>query len=195
MNNYMKSVALVGMLTISAGTVLQFSTAQSASPVIDCSNKSTANKDCPPIVTPVPPPPVVNPPPPAPPPVVVSPTPPPPPPPVIVNPPPQNQTGNWQYDPRRNHRQNHGDAVFRFNFGGFFYDQPYWQQPQYYPQRYYRISCGEGRSIVADNGYNRVRTVECNGTTFTYQARRGYRTYRVFVNSRRGTISGVTRLY
>ena len=184
MNTYMKSVALAGMLTVSAGIIPQFSTAQSASPVVDCNNKSTSNKDCPPIVTPNPPPPVVNPPPPAPPPVVVNPTPPPP-----------NQPSSWQFDPRRNHRQNHGDAVFRFNFGGFFYDQPYWQQPQYYPQQYYRISCGRGRSIVGDNGYNRVRTVECNGTTFTYQARRGYRTYRVFVNSRRGTISDITRLY
>ncbi len=188
MNNFAKSVALAGMLTISAGLALQFSTAHAASPGVDCSIKDATAKDCPPVVTPNPaPPPAVTPPPPQ---VITAP----PPPPVVVNPPPPNQTGNWRYDPRRHRRHDHGDAVFRFNFGGFFYDQPYWQQHQYYQQSQ-RISCREGRSIVADNGYNRVRTIECDGTTFTYQARRGYRTYRVFVNSRRGTISGVTRLY
>ncbi len=193
MKNYIKSIALAGMFTISAGLTQQFSTAQSASSVVDCGNKDANSKDCPPVVVPNPPPPPAPAPtppaPPPPPPPVVNP-----PPPVIINPPPPIQTGDWRYDPRRHHRHDHGDAIFRFSFGGFFYDQPYWQQHQYYQQSN-RISCGEGRSIVADNGYNRVRTIECNGTTFTCQARRGYRTYRIFVNSRRGTISGVTRRY
>ena len=182
----------IAFAAVFAATLLvgpQMANAQSTGQAADCNGQQKSNQPCPPVANPNPPPP----------PVVPAPTPPivtqPPPPPAIVNPPPPDQTGNWQFDPRRNHRRNHGDAVFRFNFGGFFYDQPYWQQPQYYPHRYYRISCGEGRSIVADNGYNRVRTIECDGITFTYQARRGYRNFRIFVNSRRGTISGVTRLY
>lgn len=101
----------------------------------------------------------------------------------------QHQAGGWQFDPRRHHRQGHRDSVFQYGFGGFFYDQPYWQLPQQ-PIYVSRISCAHGRSIVASRGYNFVRTISCTGLTYTYQARRLNRNYRVSVNARRGTISG-----
>jgi hypothetical protein len=117
-----------------------------------------------------------------------------PPPPAAGNRPPRDQASNFQFDPNRHNRRRSQNDLFRFFFNGYYYDRPYWQQGFYEP-RYSRISCGEGRSILAEEDYSRIRTIECVGTTFTYQARRANHTYRVFVNSRRGTISGRTRLY
>ncbi len=114
--------------------------------------------------------------------------------PAVDNRPSGDRASNFQFDPNRHHRRRSQNDLFRFFFNGYYYDRPYWQQ-RYYEPRYSRISCGEGRRIVADDDFFRIRTIECNGTTFTYQARRGSHTYRVFVNSRRGTISGTTRLY
>ena len=50
------------------------------------------------------------------------------------------------------------------------------------------ISCGEARRMVNRSGYNRVRTVECNGRTYTFRAlnRRG-NPATVYVNARTGT--------
>lgn len=195
-----KTVFTALVLSSAALVTAQLAQAQSTGQT-DCNNQKITSTGCPPIGNANPPPPVVTPNPPATPPVVnVNPVPPPPP---AASPAPQqntsnrynnNQSSGWRYDQNRHNRRNQRDSVFRFSFGGFFYDRPYWQQPQYSYQ-YNRISCGQGRSIVADYGYNRVRTIECNGITFTYQAKKGSRTYRVYVNSRRGSISGVTRTY
>jgi hypothetical protein len=116
------------------------------------------------------------------------------PPPAAGNMPRRDQASNFQFDPNRHNRRRSQTDLFRFFFNGYYYDRPYWQQG-YYEPRYARISCGEGRRILADEDYTRIRTVECVGTTYTYQAKRAGRTYRVLVNSRRGTISGRTRLY
>ena len=197
MTPYKKSVlaALLWGATVSLTASLAY--AQSAGQT-DCNLKPTS-EGCPSAVkpnAPAPVAPVVTPNPPTPP-AAANPVPP------AAAPPPQKNTSNqfdqnrssgWRFDQNRHNRRHQRDNIFRFSFGGYFYDRPYWQQPQYSYQ-YNRISCGEGRSIVADNGYNRIRTIECNGTTFTYQAHRGSRTYRVFINSRRGSVSGVTRLY
>lgn len=206
MTLYKKTVLAALLLGVTVSANAQLARADSTA-LTDCSNQKALSAGCPPVVNRNPPPPAVP---------VITPNPPaaPPPPavppasnnnpvPPAAPPPPQNNTSNqinqnqsshWQYDQNRHNRRHQRDNIFRFSFGGYFYDRPYWQQPQYSYQSN-RISCGEGRSIVADNGYSRVRTIECNGTTFTYQAHRGSRTYRVFINSRRGSISGVTRLY
>jgi hypothetical protein len=112
----------------------------------------------------------------------------------VRNSPFPNQSGVWQYDPRQHRRHTHRDTVLRFSYGGFFYDQPYWQQ---YPGQMQsnRMSCNQGRIIVGRNGYNRVRVIECNGTTFTYQAQRSGHNYRIIFDSSRGTISSTYRLY
>lgn len=96
---------------------------------------------------------------------------------------------NWKFDSNRHDRRRNRDAKFRFYLGGFYYSQPYWTGESYGVQSY-RVSCGEGRNIVDESGYNRVRTIECGGGTFTYMGRRNGDTFRVFVNSRTGRIVG-----
>jgi hypothetical protein len=54
----------------------------------------------------------------------------------------------------------------------------------------YRVSCRKGAAIVDENGYNRVRTIECSGGTFTYAGRRNGGMFKVFLNSRTGRIVG-----
>jgi hypothetical protein len=93
--------------------------------------------------------------------------------------------GDWRYDPNRHHRSRNKDARFRFYYGGYWYAEPYWTLPLYGLSR---VSCGEGRAIVDDNGFNRVRTIECSGGTYTYAARRQGDSYRVSLNSRTGEI-------
>jgi hypothetical protein len=99
---------------------------------------------------------------------------------------------DWKYDSNRHKRRRSKDDEFRFYFGGFWYPQPYWQGYGY--QSPYRIGCAEGRAIVRDRGYYRVRTVECEGRTFTYLGRRHGDTFRVTVSSRTGRIVDVDRI-
>jgi hypothetical protein len=51
------------------------------------------------------------------------------------------------------------------------------------------ISCGEARRMVDRSGYDRVRTVECSGRTYTFRAlnRRG-NPVTVYVNARNGNM-------
>lgn len=58
-----------------------------------------------------------------------------------------------------------------------------------------RISCWQGAQIVDDYGFNRVRTRECNGSTYTYFARRKGKNFIVYVDSRRGRVTDVRRNY
>ena len=51
-----------------------------------------------------------------------------------------------------------------------------------------RLSCGEARRIVRNNGFRNVATIECNGRTYTFEATRRGRDVTVFVNSRNGRI-------
>jgi hypothetical protein len=97
--------------------------------------------------------------------------------------------GKWRFDPNRHERRRSKSATFRFYFGGYWYPQPYWDVYSVGPR--YRISCGEGRGIVAER-FNRVRVVECNGGTYTYLGRRSGDTYRILLNARTGRIVGRT---
>ncbi|WP_162918195.1 hypothetical protein [Taklimakanibacter deserti] len=92
----------------------------------------------------------------------------------------------WRFDASRHQRRRSKSAAFRFYFDGYWYPQPYWQ---IYAARPYRISCGEGRAIVARR-FNRVRVIECRGRTYTYSGRRNGETFRVLLNSRSGRIVG-----
>lgn len=58
---------------------------------------------------------------------------------------------------------------------------------RYYPAN--RMSCREARRLVDRSGYDRVRTVECGGRTYTFRAinKRG-KLVRVYVNARTGAI-------
>ncbi len=97
--------------------------------------------------------------------------------------------GKWRFDPNRHERRRSKSVSFRFYYGGYWYSQPYWDVYSAGPR--YRISCGEGRGIVAER-FNRVRVVECNGGTYTYLGRRSGDTYRIMLNSRTGRIVGRT---
>lgn len=96
---------------------------------------------------------------------------------------------DWKYDSNRHKRRRHKDDEFRFYFGGFWYPEPYWHG--YGLVINPRVSCGEGRLIVRDRGFRRVRTVECRGRTYTYLGRRHGDTFRVLVSSRTGRIVDV----
>jgi hypothetical protein len=96
---------------------------------------------------------------------------------------------DWKFDPNRHERRRHKDDRFRFYFSGFWYPEPYWLG--YGLAINPRISCGEGRFIVRDRGFYRVRTVECRGRAYTYLGRRHGDTFRVLVNSRTGRIIDV----
>ena len=97
--------------------------------------------------------------------------------------------GDWKFDSNRHQRRRHKDDTFRFYFGGFWYPQPYWQG--YGLAIGPRISCGEGRAILRDRGFYRVRVIECSGRTYTYLGRRHGDSFRVLLNSRNGRIVGV----
>jgi hypothetical protein len=96
---------------------------------------------------------------------------------------------NWRFDSNQHDRRHNKDAKFRFYLDGFYYAQPYWTGDSYGIQAY-RVSCREGGRIVDDSGYDRVRTIECGGGTFTYMGRRNGDTFKVFLNSRTGRIVG-----
>jgi hypothetical protein len=107
----------------------------------------------------------------------------------------RREARNWKYDPQRHHRSRHKDSKFRFYLGGYYYDEPYWDSPSVVIQLGNgRVSCGEGRDIVDDSGFNRVRTVECSGRNYTYLGRRHGDTFRVTLNSRTGRIVSVREL-
>ena len=52
-----------------------------------------------------------------------------------------------------------------------------------------RISCSAAKARVRNSGYRNVDTIECRGSTYTFEATRKGRDVRVFVNSRTGALS------
>jgi len=65
-----------------------------------------------------------------------------------------------------------------------------WYQDRNYNRGYNRgrLSCGEARRAVRNSGYRNVSTIECNGSTYTFEATRRGRDVTVFVNSKNGRI-------
>ncbi len=70
------------------------------------------------------------------------------------------------------------DYRFRNGYG-------WYQDTRYYNNRG-RLSCGEARARVRNNGFRNVATIECNGRTYTFEATRRGRDVTVFVDSRNG---------
>lgn len=99
---------------------------------------------------------------------------------------------DWKFDSNRHERRRHKDDRFRFFFGGFYYPEPYWLGYGYRVP--YRIACAEGREIVRDRGFRRVRTLECRGRTYTYLGRRYGDAFRILVSARTGRIIDVDRV-
>ena len=75
------------------------------------------------------------------------------------------------------------DYRYRDGYGWY---QPGYSRPGYYNRG--RLSCGEAKWRVRERGFRNVRTIECNGRTYTFQARRGDRRITVYVNSRSGAV-------
>ncbi|WP_119271725.1 hypothetical protein [Taklimakanibacter deserti] len=98
----------------------------------------------------------------------------------------QADRSKWKYNPDRHERRRHKDKKYRFYFGGFWYPQPYWDEPYYYIDPY-RVSCREGAEIVSER-FARVRIVECDGRVFTYLGRRYGDTFEIKLSSRTGRI-------
>ena len=53
---------------------------------------------------------------------------------------------------------------------------------------YGKLSCGEAKWRVRERGFRNVRTIECDGRTYTFKARRGDHRVIVYVNSRTGAV-------
>jgi hypothetical protein len=91
---------------------------------------------------------------------------------------------NWQFDPTKQRRHRHRSDEFRFELGGWWYPEQYWNNGI----GIYRISCGEGGAIVREHGFYRVRPVECVGRAYTYIGRRHGVSYEVILSARSGRI-------
>ena len=84
---------------------------------------------------------------------------------------------------------------FRIYLGEPYYNSQISPDYQYYngrgwyrPMHRARISCGEARQIVRENGFRKVATRECEGRTYTFSAMRHGHPILVFVNSRTGAV-------
>jgi hypothetical protein len=51
-----------------------------------------------------------------------------------------------------------------------------------------RLSCGEAKWRVRSHGFRKVSTIECEGRTYTFKARRGDHRVVVYVNARSGAV-------
>jgi hypothetical protein len=70
---------------------------------------------------------------------------------------------------------------------------PIYDEPEYRPvrPRYSGISCEEGRDNVRDEGFRKVRAIDCGGRRYTYRARQNGNPYIVKVSRRSGQIISV----
>jgi hypothetical protein len=81
-----------------------------------------------------------------------------------------------------------------YYYGGSGYDYGHGYGYRHRPQQSYRISCGTGRRIVDNSGFNRVKAVDCSLPGYRYTAHKKGHRYMVRVNGR-GNITGVSRIY
>jgi hypothetical protein len=96
---------------------------------------------------------------------------------------------DWKFDPTKQERARHKSDRFRFEYGGFWYPAPYWMG--YGLSVSHRIACADGRAILRDHGFNRIRPVECRGGTYTYLGHRHGDNFQVLLSSRTGRIVNV----
>ncbi|MFO0990953.1 MAG: hypothetical protein U1E67_03360 [Hyphomicrobiales bacterium] len=90
----------------------------------------------------------------------------------------------WRYDPNKHKRNKYKDQRYKYYYGGYWYLEPYWTLPGFG----YRLSCGEGREIVRDSGFYRVRMMDCEGRYYAYAGVRRGIPFRIVVSSRSGEI-------
>lgn len=92
----------------------------------------------------------------------------------------------------------------RFGFGTPYYGHSAYPYYPYYGDVYYRdrfyddddyvyrprgkMSCWQAKQLVRDRGFRRVRTVECNGRIYTFEAIRRGKVVVISVNARTGAV-------
>ena len=59
----------------------------------------------------------------------------------------------------------------------------------------HRVSCGQGRRIVEDYGFRHVRPRNCSGDRYKYLGRKRGDSFIITLNSRRGRIVDVQRVW
>lgn len=75
-----------------------------------------------------------------------------------------------------------GDRLYDDSYGpGYMYDG--------YPVRVrHAVSCDQARRMVRNQGFRNVVTRECNGSTYTFSARRNNHRVTVYVSARTGRV-------
>lgn len=87
---------------------------------------------------------------------------------------------------RHRHRHYYNRYIIPFPRPIYYYDD--------YPHRVGKLSCGTAKDILRGNGYRSIVTRDCQGTSYSFKARKNGRTYIVRMNARNGRIVGVSRL-
>ena len=85
---------------------------------------------------------------------------------------------------------------FKIYLGERYYDHRVGPDYQYYEGRgwyrhnnqRFRISCGQAQRIVRNKGFRNVSTRECQGSTYTFSAKRNGNRFLVYVNARTGAV-------
>jgi hypothetical protein len=85
------------------------------------------------------------------------------------------------------------DVDVRFGIGmpgyGYGYSSYPYYDDDYYGQRPYgKLSCWQAKQLVRDRGFYRVRTLDCDGRVYTFQAIRHGRIVLINVNARTGAL-------
>jgi hypothetical protein len=83
------------------------------------------------------------------------------------------------------------DYYYRGGYGWYMPNDYYYPDHYSYRSGFYgraRLSCGEAKWRVRERGFRNVSTIECDGRTYTFKARRGDHRVIVYVNSRTGAI-------
>lgn len=70
---------------------------------------------------------------------------------------------------------------------------PVYEEPRYH--RNYGISCEQGRELVRDEGFRKVRALSCEGRRYTYRARSHGDYFIIKVSRRDGDIISVEPAY
>ena len=103
----------------------------------------------------------------------------------------QSCWGGWRYCGRHHRHRNYAYVPRHHNRYVVYYSDGYGGRG--YARSHRGISCATAGRIVGRNGYASVRTNDCRGDVFTFNARKNGKFHRVRVNARNGRIIGSNR--
>ena len=107
--------------------------------------------------------------------------------------PKQPHFGDAHKDFHNFHRKPHKGPVIYFGWYRDYYDpffyRPYTYDPYYdFPVYSKRISCSYARKLLRQNGYRNVKSYDCQGTTYGFNATKRKKRYKITVSARDGHI-------